>query len=860
MHTAWLATMLSVCMPTCGYAQQASQPRSVGDGFTPVGQLLRPAGEVLSLPGVRPVDLLVARDGGRVYIKGNGELLVLSSDAANIEQRLKYPAGGASMTGLAESPDGRRVYVTNSASELFELELDDSGRAAWGKTYKLPAPSVGGAAFGCGVALTPDGGQALVCSSRGNELVVIDLLTGEVAKRIDVGIAPFDVAIAPDGGLAFVSNWGGQRPGEGDGTAPTAGSPARVDERGIAASGTVSIVDLREGISVAELDVGLSPSEIVLSPDQTRLYVACSNNDHVAVIDTAKRTVTDRIDVKPDASLPFGSMPAALTLSEDGKTLYVANAGNNAVAVVALEARPTVTGFIPTGWLPGAVTVQQGRVFIANIRGMGSRQARGDGAFNSHRHVGTIQVAPLPTEHQLAEMTSQCLADARVPRALRAMERQRSGVAPKAVPERAGEPSVFEHVVYIIKENRTYDQVFGDMAAGDNPKGDGMPELCIFGREVTPNQHALVDQFVLLDNYYCNGVLSADGHSWATEGNVTPYLERSFGGFARSYTFGDDPLTYSSSGFIWDHVLAAGLSFRNYGEFDYTSEKPDSSFPQILEDWTSGERKIRFEHNIGVENVRRYSNPDSPGWNMDIPDQIRADVFLEEFAKFEQNGDLPNFIIIYLPNDHTSGTGEGNPTPRALVADNDLAVGRIVDTISHSQFWKKTCIFINEDDPQNGWDHVDGHRSICLVVSPYTKRGEVVSNFANQSGVVHTIERILGVPGANQRYMLAPVMDFCFNDQPDFTPFDHLPGNIDLTEMNPSKTSLGPVERHWAEVSEAQDLAHVDAADEDEFNRVLWHAMKGVDVPYPVEFAGAHGRGLGERGLMHVEFEDDDDD
>lgn len=860
MHTIFLAAGLSVCLCATAAAWQGDQPVHVGDNLTPIGQLLRPAGRSLPLPGLRPVDLLVCDHEGPVLVKTSSELLVLSGDAARIEQRLKYPSGGASMTGLAASPDGRHIYVTNSGSELFELRLDDASGAAWGRTFTLPTPSVGGAAFGCGIALTPDGARALVCASRGNELVVIDLASGQVRERIDVGIAPFDVVVSPDGTRAFVSNWGGRRPAEAEDAAPTAGSPARVDHRGIAASGTVSIVDMEHGRTIAELEVGLSPSELALSSDAKRLYVACSNNDLVAVIDTTVPAVIDRIDIKPDPSLPFGSMPAALVLSMDDRTLLVANAGNNAVAVVSLEDEPKVTGFIPTGWFPGALALRDGHIFIANIRGMGSRLARGDGAFNTHRHMGTVQVAPLPTEEQLAELTSQCLADARVPQVLRALERERAGVAPRPVPERAGEPSVFEHVVYIIKENRTYDQVFGDFASGDRPRGDGMPELCTFGREITPNQHALAEQFVLLDNYYCNGVLSADGHSWATEGNVTPYLERSFGGFARSYTFGDDPLTYSSSGFIWDHVLAAGLSFRNYGEFNYTSERPDSSFPEILKDWTSGRRTIRFEHNIGVENLRRYSNLDAPGWNMDIPDQIRADVFLEEFARFEQNGDLPNLVIIYLPNDHTSGTAEGKPTPRALVADNDLAVGRIVDAISHSRFWKNTCIFINEDDPQNGWDHVDAHRSICLVASPYTKRGHVISEFANQAGVVHTIERILGLPGANQRYLLAPVMDFCFQDQPDLTPFDHLPSNIDLTEMNPTKASLGPAEAHWASVSEAQDLDRVDAADEDAFNRVLWHAMKGADVPYPAEWAGPHGRGLRERGLVHVRFEDDDDD
>jgi hypothetical protein len=415
---------------------------------------------------------------------------------------------------------------------------------------------------------------------------------------------------------------------------------------------------------------------------------------------------------------------------------------------------------------------------------------------------------------------------------------------------------VFDHVVYIVKENRTYDQIFGDL-----PQGNGDASLCMFGREVTPNHHALAEQFVLLDNYYCNGVLSADGHAWAMEGYATDYLEKSFGGFTRSYPFaGDDPISYAASGFIWDHVLLQGLSFRNYGEMSKCTPRPrDATFLDIFNDHRSKAGKISFEHDIQIETLRRYSCPDSPGWNMRIPDAIRADVFLKEFAEHEQRGEWPNLVIIFLPSDHTSGTRPGNPTPRAQAADNDLAVGRIVERISQSRFWPKTCVFVIEDDPQNGFDHVDGHRSLCLVASPYTKRGEVVSKFYNQTSVLHTMSRMFGIPPMNQMVALSPLMTDCFTKKPDFQPYQCLPNQIPLDEMNKSTAELKGQELHWALKSLELPLDEVDQADENTFNRILWHAVKGVDAPYPAELAGAHGKGLRKLGLT-LGGDDDDDD
>jgi DNA-binding beta-propeller fold protein YncE len=858
-------------------AQPFAEPQGAGGGasggvgpggiVTPVGQLLRPEGDGLELPGLRPVDAVMHPSGKTLYLKTGSGVSVVDAQAWKVQQSLAYPAGGGSMTGLAihvesrETSQGGKLYVTNAASALFEATIGEGGSLAWGRTITLPSPGAdvgGGAAFGCGIALSPDGKTGVVCMSRGNNIAVVDLAEGKVTRTIDVGVSPFAVVVSPDQKFAYVSNWGGRRSKDGDRTAASGGTLAVVDARGVAASGTVSIVDLAAGKAVAEIEVGLQPCALVMTRDGKRVFVAASNSDTVVELDTAERKNARTIDIRPDDKLPYGSMPAALALSNDERTLYVANAGNNAVAVVPLdgedEASPRPAGFVPTAWLPGAIVVRDESMYVACIRGIGSRESRKDDrAFNSHKHVGTVHRVRLPDAARLRELTARALDDARVPQALASLERARMDVKPVPIPARAGEPSTIEHCIYIIKENRTYDQIFGAFSRSGKPEGRGMAKLCVFPREITPNHHALAERYVLLDNYYCNGVLSADGHSWATEGNSTTYLERSFGGFARSYTFGDDPLTYSSSGFLWDRVLKAGLSFRNYGEFAYTDETPDKTFPEIWADWqqarAGGERKITYKHRIGVENLKRFTNMDAPGWNMDIPDQIRADVFIDELKEFEKKGSFPSLVIIYLPNDHTSGSDENNPTPRALMADNDLALGRIVEAVTKSKFWPKTAIFVNEDDPQDGWDHVDGHRSICLVISPFAKRGKVVSELYNQASVIHTIERILGIASTNQRYGMMSVMSACFTDESDLAPYAALVPSVSITEMNPKRKALGPRELHWAEVSARQNFAKVDAANEDDLNRVIWHAMKGVDTPYPAEFAGAHGKGLAGLGL-----------
>jgi hypothetical protein len=411
----------------------------------------------------------------------------------------------------------------------------------------------------------------------------------------------------------------------------------------------------------------------------------------------------------------------------------------------------------------------------------------------------------------------------------------------KPVPERVGEPSFFKHVVYVIKENRTYDQMLGDLK-----EGNGDPSLCIFGERVTPNLHKLAREFVLLDNLYCCGILSADGHQWADSALGNDYLEKSFASFPRSYVHGMtdggvDALAYSSAGFIWDNAVAHGKTLRDYGEFAITearwkdkSKTHSPGFTDYYRDFVNQSGEIEIACRPAIESLRPYLATNTCGWALNIPDAFRAAQFIKELKQFEQSGGFPNLSIICLPNDHTSGTRAGCPTPAAMAADNDLALGQIVEAISQSTFWKETCVFVIEDDPQGGWDHVSGYRTTCYVASPYTRRGAVVKTQYNQTSLLRTMELMLGLPPMNQMDATATPMFDCFTATPNFTPYKSVPNNIPLDQMNPEPKKVSdPLLRKNAYASARLPLDEVDKCPEDTLNRILWHAMKGSQMPYP---------------------------
>ncbi|HEX5270377.1 MAG TPA: alkaline phosphatase family protein, partial [Gemmataceae bacterium] len=454
---------------------------------------------------------------------------------------------------------------------------------------------------------------------------------------------------------------------------------------------------------------------------------------------------------------------------------------------------------------------------------------------NSHDHLGSVSLIDVPDAARLATYTETVNANNRLAYSVAGLEKPRPDAKPLPVPLRHGEPSVIKHVVYVIKENRTYDQVLGDMK-----EGDGDPNLVLYGEDVTPNHHKLAREFTLFDNFYCSGVLSADGHQWVNEAYVSDYLEKAFGGFTRSYPYeGSDPLAFASSGFLWDNALERRRTFRNFGEFVKSPAPRGSTWKDMYEEYATGAGKLRFEAKPNVARLGPFTHPGYPGFVLSAPDVYRAKLFVEELKTWERKGDFPDLVYLYLPCDHTSGTKPGFPTPRAMVADNDLALGRAVEAVSKSKFWKDTCFFVVEDDPQNGFDHVDAHRTVALVVSPYTKRKYVDHTNYNQTGMVKTIELVLGLPPMNQLDLSATAMRDCFRDEPDLTPYEAVKGKVALDEMNPPLKELKGQALHWAKESLALDLDDADAADEDTFNRILWHAARGDGVAYPERFAGA---------------------
>ncbi len=838
--------------------------------YTPANQVLTPVGRQVELPGLRPQVLALSPNGRRLATAGKtAELVLLDPVSGAVVQRVPLPSeasrepapgavsthiltpdkdGQVSFTGLAYAPDGSRIYLANVNGSIKVFPVDKHDAAAPGYSLPLPLANAPGRKeeIPAGLAVSKDGQLLYVVFNLSNRLAELDARTGQVRRTWDVGALPFEVVLA--GRKAYVSNWGGRRPEAGSLTGPAGrGTWVRVDPvRHIASEGSVSVVDLDGGAPVKEWLTGLHASALALAPGGRHLVVANAGSDTLSVIDTRREEIVETICARQNPADLFGASPNALAFDATGDVLYVCNGTQNAVAVIDFKpGKSRLAGLIPTGWFPGAIVHDAARraLYVANIKGIGSTQRYQPGEvvkYNSHQYYGTVSLLGIPSRKDLPGHTATALQNLRYPALLAAREPARPHQPARPVPERVGEPSVFKHVVYIIKENRTYDQVFGDIK-----EGNGDPTLCVFGEAVTPNQHKMVRDFVLLDNTYCSGILSADGHQWASTSFATDYMEKSFAGFPRSYPDGMedddvDAMAYSPAGFLWDNALAHGKTIRDYGEFAITEKSwPGHSLKSIkfldhYRDFMEGKNAIQIWSRPAVESLRPHLCTNTVGWDMSIPDMFRAAQFIKELDEFEKRGTFPHLAIICLPNDHTSGTAAGAPTPAAQVADNDLAFGRIVEALSRSRFWKETCIFGIEDDPQAGWDHVSGYRTTAYVISPYTKRGQVVSTQYNQTSLIRTMELMLGLPPMNQMDATATPMTDCFTQVPDWTAFQSVKNNIPLDQMNPeAKKVSDPLLRRYASLSNRLPLDRVDACPEDLLNRIIWHAMKGPQTPYP---------------------------
>ena len=850
--------------------------RGTNGSVTPVNQRITSLGKVIELPGLRPQVLALSPDGRILVTSGkSSEILVMDPATGAIRQRIAMPnekqepipgevspnilqpdkEAIVSFTGLVFSPDGHRLYLSNvhGSIKVFAVAADGTVTAAHTLSLPLAKAPRRKEEIPAGLAVSADGTRLYVCGNLSNELLEIDSATGKLLRHWPVGVAPYDVVLVKN--RAYISNWGGRRPGPGDLTGPAGrGTEVRVDpERFVAREGSVSILDLgtdpQKVRPATEVLTGMHASALAVSPNGRWVVCANATSDTVSVLDTRTEKVVETIwaRVKPNDLL--GASPNALVFAPDGKTLFVANGTQNAVGVIRFDPadrESRLAGLIPVGWFPGALLHDAARhqLVVANVKGLPEHTkdgVKGAKGFNSHQYSGSLSLVPLPTKKNLPVLSETVARNLRRDAIAQSRLPARPGQPARPVPERIGEPSPIKHVVYIIKENRTYDQVLGDVTAGN-----GDPKLCIFGEGITPNQHALVRQFVLLDNTYCAGILSADGHQWSSTSFSTDYMEKSFAGFPRSYPDGmgedeADALAYAPSGFLCDNALKHHKTVRNYGEFAApevrwrdSKRKGSPDFLACYRAWKGENDDVIFASSPMVESLKGIQPTNYVGWEMSVPDQYRADFFLRELKAFEARGEFPQMTLICLPNDHTSGTGKNTPTPAACVADNDLALGRIVEGLSHSRFWAETAIFVIEDDPQAGWDHVSGYRTTSYCISPYVKRGAVVSSQYNTTSLIRTMEQILGLPPMNQFDASATPMWDCFQSTPDLTPFTALPTKIPLDQMNPGSHALqDPVLRHDAEISAKLNFREPDKAPEDVLNRILWRAMRGTTDPYP---------------------------
>lgn len=870
---AWALALLTGCL--ADHKNPAPMPppnagHSSLNNTLPVPQELTPAGIQIELPDMRPQALALSPDGRMLVTSGHThELLALDPMSGRILQRVKFPKdvdtnasvalssdailnpdlkAQLSFTGLVFSPDGARIYMANVNGDIkvFGVQPDDKVTPL----FSIPLPPakapMRAAEIPAGLAVSRDGKHLYVALNLSNRFAELDAATGKILRIWDVGVAPYDVVLV--GRKAYVSNWGGRRPGPGDVIGPAGqGTQVRVDPvRYIASEGSVSIIDLATNGNQTEILTGLHACALALSPNGHYVAVANAGSDTVSIIDTRTEQLVEKICARQNPGDLFGAQPNALAFDGSGKKLFVCNGTQNAVGVIQFQPGASkLLGLVPVGWFPGAIAFDQRHrtICVANIKGLSPGrigESSGRLEFNSRQWNGSISLVSAPSPRQLAALTQAALADMRYPLLAQAKLPARSDQPPRPVPQRMGEPSVFKHVIYIIKENRTYDQVLGDVKGGD-----GDPSLCVFGENVTPNQHKLVHEFALLDHTYCSGAQSSDGHEWTDSAMATDYMEKSYAGFPRSYPAGAqtnevDALAYSPAGFIWDNAIAHGKTLRDYGEFTFSSwrwKTPRSAKPVFLDfyrDFTTGTGDLALWSEAHIESLRPYVATNGFGWNLDVTDVYRASQFIADLKKFEQTGAFPDLLILWLPSDHTSGTRPGSPKPAAQVADNDLAVGQVVEAVSHSRFWSQTCIFSIEDDPQAGWDHASAYRTTAYVASPYTKRGQVVSTPYNTTSLVRTIELILGLPPMNQLDATATPMFDCFTNVPDLTPFNAVRNRVPLDQLNPEPKKISdPLLRKDAYVSARLPLEKPDQCPEDQLNRILWHALKGTHQPYP---------------------------
>ncbi|HEY6887616.1 MAG TPA: bifunctional YncE family protein/alkaline phosphatase family protein [Solirubrobacter sp.] len=748
-----------------------------GRVLLPDNQWISPFGKRFSILDHTALGSALSPDGTKIAVSESGAVLGIL-DAATGNSVQQVAVGGDGSEGAdppVYSPDGASLWVPQSA-DLIRFAVAADGTVTKTATIAL----TGG--LPSGMAFSADQTKLYVALNGKNTLGVIDTATNALTKQIPVGNAPRGVVVV--GNQAFVANEGGRPAVAGDTTNASYGTPIVSDpSTGAATTGTVSVVDLGQELESTTIKVGLEPTVEYLNGGT--LFVANSNNDSVSIIDTRTRKVTQTFNVNPLPGTTIGSDPNGITMP-DPQHVLVSIGRDNAVAVYKYNgpAYPiSYQGLIPTDSYPIDVQYDAplGRVVVTNVKGIGARgtpnssTTGGGGALgrNTYNYTGSITTFAMPDNQVLGDLTESVFENNDWKKLVKQADGFRKSRKPSAIPEMLGGKSPIKHVFLIIKENRTYDQVLGDIG-----KGESSAALTSYGQAITPNQHALANQFTLFDNFFDEGTLSADGHNWLMQADANDYLEKQFGAFVRSYPFdGGDPLAYQPDGFLWNAAQRAGNTVRNYGEYESHINLP-SPTPSwndwwhdslVMEGKIPGPLRISSSKSYSdVPSLNDISNPAFPMFDTDIPDQYRADIWEKDFDAALDSGKLPNLTLMSLPADHTGG----GPGPVEQVADNDLAVGRIVSDISNSKVWKNSAVFVLEDDTQAGTDHIDGHRGPLYIASPYVDHDAINSEYFTQLNVVKTIEQILGIQPMNQEDRAAEPMWSAFSDTPDLTPFN----------------------------------------------------------------------------------------
>ncbi len=796
----FLIAAISILIGSSAIAQ-TSQELGKKRVMLPNGWSITPVGQQVAL-GDLPLNLVVSNNKKLMAVTNNGvsnhsiELIDVASgkklDSILIEK---------AWYGLAFGDDDQFLYASGGHDNLVNKYAVANNKLQLVDQFVLGKPwpvQIGTAGLDVDERVNK---KLYVVSKEGKSLFVFDLASKKLLNKVSLGAEAYACKLSKDRNTLYISLWGDKK---------------------------VLVYDVPSQTITGSISVGDHPNELLLTQNGELLYVANSQDNSISVIDTKTKTVVETLVASLYPNAPSGSTSNGIALSEDEKTLYVANADNNCLAVfdVAERSKSKSEGFIPVGWYPTNIKVVGDHIYVTNGKGLSSfANPNGPNPVNKKQVVlshlgdstkpasveyigslfkGTLSIIKKPSDEQLVNYTIAVYQN--VPYS-KSKELTTEGQQGNPIPMKVGAASPIKHVFYIIKENRTYDQVLSDVKGGN-----GDTSLLLFGEHVTPNQHKIVKDFVLLDNFYVDAEVSADGHNWSMGAYANDYVEKnwpaSYGGKGGTHgTSGTLKIGNNKDGFIWDLCAKNNVSYRSYGEF-------------VADDFGTKPR---------LESLKDHAAVFAP-YGLKTMDTIRFHQWKRDFDSLVALNNVPRFSTIRLGNDHTEGMRADRPSPYAHVADNDLAVGMLIDHLSKSPVWKESVVFILEDDAQNGPDHVDAHRSTAYVVGPYVKRKFVDHTMYTTSGMLRTIELILGLPPMTQFDAAATPMWRCFTNNPDFTPFNHLKSNINLGETNAAKTTA-------AKLSEKFDWSKEDRVPDLILNEILWQGLKGKPAPFPVRAA-----------------------